>query len=440
LRDSGSMAACIATARPRAARLGKHGREHVKTQAEQPTLNRTLSLAQATLYGLGVTIGAGIYVLIGAAAARSAMSAPIAFLVAAVVMSLTAASFAELVGRVPVAAGEAAYARVAFNSDALATAVGLFVVCIAIVSASAISVGTAGYMSVFVGLPEPVLVTVVVFAMGAVAAWGIKESVLFAGALTLIETAGLVLIVVTGILFVPDLFFRFAEALPSFAVPGTTSALLSTTLLAVFAFIGFESLANVAEEVRDPAITLPKAIFLTLVISTILYMLVIWVALVAVPLPELINSSAPLALVFERVTGASPRIMSAIALIATLNGIVVQIIMASRVLYGLGRQGQLPSIFGKVNARSRTPTLATAVTVALVLLFALFLPLHELADLASRLTLLVFAMANLSLAWIKRRGDPPPEHAWIVPTWVPWAGCVSCLALFVIELSVGDGM
>jgi len=419
------MAACIATARPRSARLRKHGRVDVKTQAEQPTLNRTLSLAQATLYGLGVTIGAGIYVLIGAAAARSAMSAPIAFLLAAVVMSLTAASFAELVGRVPVAAGEAAYARVAFNSDALATAVGLFVVC---------------YLSVFVGLPKSVLVTIVVFAMGAVAAWGIKESVLFAGALTLIETAGLVLIVVTGILFVPDLFSRFAEALPSFAVPGTTSALLSTTLLAVFAFIGFESLANVAEEVRDPATTLPKAIFLTLVISTILYMLVIWVALVAVPLPELINSSAPLALVFERVTGASPRIMSAIALIATLNGIVVQIIMASRVLYGLGRQGQLPSIFGKVNARSRTPTLATAVTVALVLLFALFLPLHELADLASRLTLLVFAMANLSLAWIKRRGDAPPEHAWIVPTWVPWAGCLSCLALFVMELSVGDGM
>jgi len=406
-------------------------------QAQHPVLDRTLSLTQTTLYGLGVTIGAGIYVLIGAAAARSAMSAPIAFLVAALIMSLTGASFAELVGRVPVAAGEAAYAKAAFNSDRLATVVGLLVVSIAIVSASAISVGTAGYIAVFAKLPNFVLIIVVVLAMGTLAAWGIKESVYFAGVLTLIEVAGLLLVVVAGILFLPGLFSRFSDALPSFTEAGTTSALLSTTLLAVFAFIGFESLANVAEEVRDPATTIPKAIFLTLLISTLLYMLVIWVALVAVPLPELIQSNAPLALVFERITGKSPRIMGVIAVVATLNGIVVQIILASRVLYGLGRQGQLPAIFGQVHARSRTPTFATGVTVVFVLLFALFLPLHHLADLASRLTLLVFATANLSLAWIKVRGDPAPPDAFVTAAWVPWAGCASCLVLFFAELALG---
>ena len=403
-----------------------------------PELNRSLSLVQVTLYGLGVTIGAGIYVLIGAAAAHSAMYAPVAFVIAALVMSLTAASFAELVGRAPVAAGEAAYAKLAFNSDRLAAGLGLLVVAIAVISASAISVGAAGYIAVFVRLPEFLLVTAVVLAMGAIAAWGIKESVVFAGVMTLIEIAGLVLLIVAGVVSLPDLFSRLPEALPSLESGGTMSGLLSTTLLAVFAFIGFESLANVAEEVRDPARTLPKAIFLTLAISTVLYMLVVWVALVAVPLPELINSTAPLALVFERVTGASPRIMSVIAIVATLNGIVVQMIMSSRVLFGLGRQGQLPLAFARINARTRTPVVATSLTVGSILLFAVFLPLHDLADLTSRLTLLVFAVVNLSLAWIKLRGDPPPQNAYVTSAWVPWAGCASCLGLLVAELGLAS--
>jgi amino acid transporter len=288
------------------------------------------------------------------------MYARLAFVVAALVVSLTAASFADLVGRIPLAAGEAAYVKAAFDSDRLATAVGLCVVGIAVISASAISVGAAGYIAVFVRLPPFVLIAAVVAAMGAISAWGIKDSVVFAGAMTIIEILGLLVLIVAGIAFVPDLVSRLPEAVPPLGTPGTVGGLMSTTLLAVFAFIGFESLANVAEEVRDPARTLPRAIFLTLSLSTVLYMLVIWVALVAVPLPELIESNTPIALVFERVTGASPRIMSAAAIAATLNGVVIQMIMASRVLYGLGRQGQLPRAFAEVNAKSHTPVFATA--------------------------------------------------------------------------------
>ena len=142
----------------------------------EATLKRSLTLTNAVLYGLGVTIGAGIYVLIGAAAGRAGMYAPLAFVLAAALMGLTAASFAELGGRMPVAAGEAAYVRAAFRSDRLATLVGLLVVAVAIVSAAAIGVGSAGYVGVFLALPEPVRIAIVVLAMGAIAAWGIKES------------------------------------------------------------------------------------------------------------------------------------------------------------------------------------------------------------------------------------------------------------------------
>ena len=406
------------------------------SETDKPGLKRTLSLAHATLYGLGVTIGAGIYVLIGAAAAHSAMYAPAAFAIAAILMALTAASFAELVARAPVAAGEAAYAALAFRSDRFATIVGLFVIGIAIISAATISVGAAGYIAVFVPLPAPVLIVLVVFSMGAVAALGIRESVTFAGILTLIEVAGLVVVILAGVLFLPGLFSRLPEVLPPFHSPGVLGAVLSTTLLAVFAFVGFESLANVAEEVEEPARTIPRAIFLTLVLATLLYMSVVWIALLAVPLPELTQSHAPLALVFERLTGLSPHFMSAIAAVATLNGVVIQIILASRVVYGLSRRGQLPAVFGEVHPRSATPLVATGSTAALVLLFAMFLPLHDLADLTARLTLVVFAVVNLSLARIKLRGDPPPDKAVVTPAWVPWAGCATCILLLFAELAL----
>ncbi|HEU4378298.1 MAG TPA: APC family permease [Hyphomicrobiaceae bacterium] len=397
-------------------------------------LKRSLSLLQATLYGLGVTIGAGIYVLIGAAAARAGMHAPVAFGLAAVLMALTAASFAELAGRMPVAAGEAAYVRDAFQSNKLALLVGLLVVAVAVVSAAAISVGSAGYIGVFIQWPEVLLIALVVLAMGAIAGWGIKESVIFAGVMTLIEVGGLLLLILAGMASGPELITRLPEAVPPLGNAAVVAGLMGTAMLAVFAFIGFESLANVAEEVRDPQRTLPRAIFLTLALSTLLYVLVVWVALVAVPHEELAQSKAPLALVFERLTGASARTMSLIAIVATLNGIIVQIIMASRVLYGLARQSELPAFFAEVNGATRTPLNATAVTTLLVLLFAVLLPLHHLADITSRITLVVFALVNLALIRIKARAKPVPSGTYIAPAWIPWAALATCAGLLIVDM------
>jgi amino acid transporter len=363
------------------------------------------------------------------------MHAPLAFVAAALLMALSAASFAELAGRLPVAAGEAAYVRAGFRSDRLATAVGLLVVAVAIVAAATISVGAAGYVQVFVPLPLPILVAAVVLAMGAVAAWGVKESVTFAGVMTVIEIGGLLILVFAGFFSDAAIIARLPEMVPTDPNPVLLAGLVSTTLLAVFAFIGFEGLANVAEEVRDPQRTLPRAIFLTLTISTVLYVAVVWIALVTVGQSELASSSAPLALVFERLTGASPKTMSLIAIVATLNGIIVQIIMSSRVLYGLARQRGLPAVFGRVSPTTRTPVLATAFTTAWVLLLALALPLHDLADVTARLTLVVFAFVNLSLARLKASAPESPPRVFVVPRWVPWAGAATCIGLLVLDLA-----
>jgi basic amino acid/polyamine antiporter, APA family len=401
------------------------------------SLKRSLTLGHAVMYGLGVTVGAGIYVLIGAAAARAGMHAPIAFAIAAILMGLTAASFAELGSRMPVSASEAAYARAAFGSDQFALAVGLLVVAIAIVSAAAISVGSAGYIGVFIDLPRPLVISAVVIAMGIVAAGGIVQSIRFAAIMTLLEIGGLLLIIIAGSFAGPEVVTRLPEVFPSPHQYSAWLGVMGGSLLAVFAFVGFEGVVNIAEEMKDPRRTLPRAIFLTLAVTTILYVAVTWVALVSVGPQELARSPAPLALAFERLTGLPTTTMSAIAIAATLNGIIVQIIMSSRVLYGLSVQRYLPPVLSEVSSGTRTPLKATAISVGVVLALALVLRLEGLADLTSRLTLVLFAVVNLSLIRIKASEQIAPTGIYVAPRWLPWAGFASCLVLLAIDVAAG---
>jgi amino acid transporter len=399
-------------------------------------LRRSLTLTHVVLYGLGVTIGAGIYVLIAAAAARAGMHAPVAFVVTAVLIGLTGLSLAELGVRMPVAAGEAAYARAAFGSDRIAAGVGYLVIAMSLVSASTISVGAAGYIGVFLDLPERIIIAGVVLAMGAIAARGIVESVTFAGIMTLIELGGLAIVIVSGFLYEPDIVRRVPEILPLTTDPAVWTGIMTASMLAVFAFIGFEGIVNIAEEIKDPSRTLPRAIILTLVITTVLYVLVMWIAIAALGVETLAASKAPLALVFEHLTGASPRTMSAIAIVATLNGIVVNMIMASRVMYGLARQGSLPPLLARLNPSTQTPLVGTAISVAIVLVFALALPIAELADLSARVTLVMFGIVNLALFRIKQRESAPPAGLFICPRWVPLAGAVSCALFIAFDVAI----
>lgn len=403
----------------------------------RPRLRRRLTLPLLVLYGLGVTIGAGIYVLVGTTAGRAGIYAPSAFVVAAVVMALTAASFAELSGRYPVSAGEAAYVRAGFRSDLIAIFTGLLVILAGIVSSAAISIGSTGYIRELVDLPQNVLVPMVVLAMGAVAAWGILESVLFAALFTVIEAGGLIAIIVLGFGSDPDLVTRLPDVLPPLFEPGVWSGIASAGLLAFFAFIGFEDLVNVAEETRNPKKTMPWAIFLTLAMSTVIYFLVASIAVLTVPPDQLAASPAPLNDVFRQVTDAPPAVILGIAVVATLNTIIVQIIMASRVVYGLADQGNLPAVFARINAVTRTPLVATSSVVAVILVLALAFPLEGLAEMTSRITLTVFALVNIALIKLKLAGDPTPEGVFEVQLWVPVAGVLACTAFLMSGYLVG---
>jgi len=395
-------------------------------------LRRRLGLPLLVLYGVGITIGAGIYVLIGAVAGRSGIHSHWAFVIAAVVMALTVASYAEMATRYPVSAGEAAYVRAAFHSRTLSTATGLLSLVTGIVAAAAVTLGGVGYVRQVMALPPAYLAVAIVLILGVVAAWGILESVVLAGLFTLIETGGLVLLIAAAvhsdISFAPMLL-----SVPPISAP-VLSGIAFSSLLAFFAFVGFEDLANIVEEAKLPHRDIPLAMLLTLLITSVLYVLVAAVAVSAVAPAELAGSAAPLSLVFRKVAGISPATFNAIAVVATLNTILAQMTMASRVVYGMARQGDLPNILGRVDARTGTPLIATALVMAMVMVLALAFPLERLAEGTSIATLATFALVNLSLLRIKARGIVSDAPHIRVGIWVPALGLAACLLMIATSL------
>jgi amino acid transporter len=275
-------------------------------------------------------------------------------------------------------------------------------------------------------------VAIIVLALGAVAAWGILESVVLASLFTLIEVGGLVTVIVAGI------HAGLPIATTIGHVPPLNTMILSGigfgSLLAFFAFIGFEDLANVVEEAKVPHRDIPRAMILTLGISTLLYVLVAAVAVSAGPIERLASSSAPLSLVFREVAGVNPATISAIAIVSTLNTILAQMTMAARVIYGIAREGDLPAIFARVHPRTGTPLIATACIAAAVVPLALFVPLTRLAEGTSLATLALFALVNLALLRLRYRGVPSNIPHITVPIWIPVIGLVTCVAMMAVAL------
>ena len=390
-------------------------------QAPAPTtLKRAFTLPLLTFYGLGTILGAGIYVLIGEVAGNAGMATPFSFLIAALLATFSALSYAELSARYPLSAGEAVYIWHAFSVRNLSRLVGVMLVLIGLVSGATLVSGFVGYFQVFLPWEGWQIIILLVLTLGALAMWGIAESAWVAAITTLIEIGGLLLVVWVAGDNLAQLPQRLPELLPG-AEGVTTIGLIAGAFLAFYAFIGFEDIVNVAEEVKRPQRDLPRAVLLSLVIATLLYMLVAVVAVLELAPYELSQSDAPLALVYQHATGDAPLFISAISLAAVINGALIQIIMASRVLYGMARQGWMPSWLAEVNATTRTPLYTTTLMTSMMLVLALWLPLVTLAKLSSLITLSVFALVNLSLWRIKGR-EPQPDEVPNIPRWLPMCG------------------
>jgi amino acid transporter len=399
---------------------------------EQPELKRSLGLPMITFYGLGTIVGGGFYALTGKVAGEAGMLAPLAFLTAAGIAMLSAFSFAELSARFPVSAGEAHYVREAFGRQWLSAVVGWMVIATGVVSAATLANAFAGFLQQFIDAPDWLVIGGMVFMLGVITAWGINESAMLALVVTVIELGGLLLVLVVAGSSLADVPARWRELTPSASLDDWSGIFLGA-YIAFYSFVGFEDMVNVAEEVKQPQRNLPIAILISVVVTGLLYFFVTLVTILSATQQELMESSSPLALALGnwQFGGAA---ITVIGMLAGLNGALVQVVMASRVAYGLARQGQAPALFARVNRVTRTPLPATAVITAVVLVLALWLPLESLAKVTSSMLLAVYTLVNLALWWLKSRDPSRIEGAPCYPRWLPMTASIVCCLFLLFHL------
>ncbi|HBQ14854.1 MAG TPA: amino acid transporter [Myxococcales bacterium] len=407
---------------------------------EEPTLVRRLRTPTLTLYGVGVIVGAGIFVLVGEVAREAGDGVGLAFLLAALAALPTGLSYASLASRHPRSAGEAVFLERAFGRPWLAFVVGYLVLASGVSSTAAVSHGFVRYLGTLVALPSwsvPVVIVLFVAGLSAIAARGMGESMVVNVVCTVASVVALVVIVVASLPRWESVAILDATP-PEGGAAG--AALLSAVALAFYAFIGFEDVCNVAEEVERPQRTIPRAILLTLVVVSALYFTV-GVSVVAVVEPAaLAASEAPLVRVAEGLwPGSSTWWLSAVALLAVTNTALVNLIMGSRIVYGMARQGWLPRGLAAVSPRRRTPVRASWLVFGLATLAALTGFLRVLAEATNVILLTVFFAVNVSLVAIRWRRVPPDEAdvpVFDVPTLVPLAGA-AITAYLVAQFSAG---
>ncbi len=400
------------------------------TDSQPAQLSRSLGFWALVFYGVGDILGAGIYALVGKVAGVAGSASWAAFGVALLVAGLTALTYAELGGRFPRSAGESFFTEQAFGRPGLALLVGWIVLCSGILSLATVSVAFGGYMSGLVPwLPPSLTVVGILLLLAAINFRGIRESSTTNIVATMVELTGLLIVIVVGAVFLgrtPDA--SIAQTIEAGRTVGWTE-IASGAALGFFAFIGFEDMVNVAEEVRDPERNMPRAILIALCVTGLVYLLVVVVATSVVAPAVLADSEAPLLSVVRRATDVVPdRLFTLIALFAVANTGLLNFIMGSRLIYGMSRQGLLPAALGKVHLKRRTPHLAILSVLAVALVLALSGTLTYLAGTTSLLLLLVFFTINVSLVTIKRR-DREALRTFCAPRLVPIAGALSCLGL-----------
>ena len=397
--------------------------------AYETPLNRAISQKMLLVFVLGDVLGAGIYALVGEVAGAVGGAIWTAFLAALVLAVFTAFAYAELVTKYPHAGGAAVYANRAFRTPFLTFMIAFAVMASGITSAATLSRAFAGdYFAVFADVPVVPVAFAFIILVALINFRGISESVKLNMGLTLVEVIGLGLIVLIGIVALaigegePG---RNLEFTPGTGVP---LAILGGAALSFYALIGFEDSVNVAEETREPARAFPRALFGGLLLAGIIYMLVTFTASMIVPTEQLSGSDGPLLeVVREGPLGIPLPVFSAIALLAVANGALINMIMASRLLYGMANQGILPAPFARVHARRRTPLVAIVFTTVLAMLLISLGELDTLAATTVTLLLLVFISVNVAVLVLRR--DHVEHRHFRAPSAIPVIGVCVCLVL-----------
>lgn len=404
-------------------------------------LVRAIGPLQMTLYAAGSMMGAGIYGLVGKAAGQVGSMVWASFLVALVAALLTGLSYACLASRYPRAGGAAYVTHRAFDRGMLTHVVGLATACSGLTSIAAGAWVIGENLSTFpllAAAPPVVIALAYVLLMAGIVFRGIKESIWANLVCTLVEAGGLLLVIAVGAKFwgAQDLFD--VPAVSQGAATGIVPLLIvQGAALTFFAFVGFEDSINVGEEVKNPRRNLPLGILAAMAITALLYVGVAITAVSVIPWRELAEAKAPLAHVMDTAAPWLPGwTFVVITVFAVANSALVNYVTASRLLYGMARDGRLPRPLSKVHHRRRTPHVAIAVLLAIVAVLVLSGNVAQLGEATTLLLLAVFTVVNVALLVLRKRPGEKPG-AFEPPAFVPALGAIVCLGLILVRVSSG---
>nr|WP_216848591.1 MULTISPECIES: APC family permease [unclassified Rathayibacter] len=378
---------------------------------------------------LGDVLGAGIYALMGTLSAEVGGAVWMPLLLALGLALLTAGSYAELVTKYPKAGGAAVFAQRAFKRPIVSFLVGFAMLAAGVTSAAGLSLAFAGdYLGTFLDVPAVPTAIVFLVLVACLNARGVAESLLSNTVMTVIEVGGLLIVIVCVALMIAGGGGDLGRTVELSSEQAPVLAVLGAAIIAYYSFVGFETSANIAEELRDPSRIYPRALFGALLTAGGVYLLVGLASSIAVPADDLADSSAPLLdVVTASGVGVPAGLFSVIALIAVANGALLTMIMASRVTYGMAKEGLLPGVLGRVLPKRRTPWVAIVVTTVAAALLTLIGDLATLAQTVVLLLLLVFISTNVSVL-VLRRDRVEHEH-FRIWTAIPVLGVASCLLL-----------
>ena len=369
-------------------------------------LSRRLGLWSTTLSGVGIILGAGIYVIIGAATRDAGSAVWLSFLMAAVLAGMTGLAYAELASMFPFAGASPAYIREAFGRHA-GFVLGWLRLSISVISASAVAIGFGGYLAGLFDVPVVAAALAVLASSYAIVVWGVRETIAVAIVMTLLEAGGLVLVLALG-----------ADALGTrslLEMPHGMLGLMTGAALVFFAFEGFEQIATLSEETRDPTRTIPRAILISIGATALLYVLVAITSASVLPWEELAASASPLAAVAREAAGPTwANLLSAIALFATFNTVLMMLATAARRAYGMANRHMLPALFGIVGERRKTPWVAALILTICAAAMALVGDISFAAHTANVAVFLAFLAVNTTVVWLRWK-RPEVERPFRIP-------------------------
>lgn len=396
-------------------------------------LKRELGLLTTILYGIGIILGAGIYALIGVGAGIAGNMLWLAFLISSLIAIFTGLSYAELASMFPKAAAEYRYTKKAFNREAFSFAIGWILVAGTIIAASTVALGFAGYFTHLFGGDIVLVAVSLIVLMSLLNYTGIQASARFNNFAAVIEAGGLLLVVAVWLLFPPE----FPADLLELPEGGFTSIITAVGII-FFAYIGFENIANLAEEVKDSRRNIPLALIISLLISTVLYVLVSIAAIGEVGAAALSQSDAPLTLVVSRALAGNSYILSYIALFATGNTVLIFLIAASRILYGMSASGSISKFFSVTDSHG-TPKYSILFTAAIASAIAFSGNIKIIAQLTDLGVFLAYIAVNASLIALagsksKRQFTSPRVAGIPVLAWLGLLSSLFMVASFELEL------